>query len=1158
MRPGRVFLAALVAVLLLGAGATLALFTLDLGGLSQPLTRWASEVLQRPLAIDGPVSIRAGRTLKLSASGLRLANVDWGSRSDMLLIGRLTVEIDTASLFRRPVIVRRIGIEGLDLLLERRADGASNWQFAPDATEEKFTWPESLPVVVEGVSLPGARVQFIGPRLDRPLDLRFDTLEQRRVEGGMLGLAGRGSANGEPVALEVRAGPFQALVAGRDFSAALEGSLGELDVGLDLLVDDIARPVATTLDLKIRGPGAEYLTTRFGVRNLGSGPLVMNGSVRPSADGTGVLAELAGEVGQFRIQLRGELADPAEMRKVRTQLELSGPDLGFAGGLAGIDQLPAEPFRLTADVERAGDAVRISDATLTIADSRAEVSGTISQFTALAGNDLRFSFAGSELARFRELLHLPAGVNGAFDISGTVRTGGDAELIDVQSRTALGLLKVSGPLGASPDYHGTRLAFDASGPSLARVGELAGAKGLPAVDFAATGNFEWTADGAVIRQGKMRAGRDNLGLDGRIAREPLGPGTDVTWSLAGPDLRKLGAALRLDGVPAGAFDLRGRLRREPRVSRLDDVRGTVAGASVQLAGRIGDKPKLGTTLDLVIEGPRLEAFASLVPAYRLPGGKFRVAGGLALTPKRIKLTRVQVAAAGAQGTVDADIELPLSAVRGDFRVTAKGRDVSRFLPRLGSARVAAVPFDLRVRGQAQGGAWQLDEAEFNTPGASVTASGKLDWAPDFSATMLKVTAKATDLAAAGRLVALDLPAQEFDVTAEFTGTPTAFKVERATGRLGPTDFDGHLQLDLPEQQRPVLDVDFRSDLLDLTPYLGNAEAAGVTPPGSPSGPVRRRTNPRLIPDTTIPLAWLNRLDGSFAIRANRALVATVALDDLRLSAQLKDGNLALDSLELKAPPDGRLTLRGNIEQQSGGASVRLTASGTRVVLARLSETPAQRAARPRAEIALELAGKGATWRELAQSLDGRLRLTTGAGAVPSRSVSALFGSLWRDLTAAVMPGVAARDTAKVQCLAVFADARDGLVQTSPALVMQAEKVNVIAHGSIDLRTEAINFYLSTAPRRGRVDVTVAEIVNPYMKITGSLADPGVGVDPKGVLFTGGAAVATAGISILAKGVWDRMFRADDPCAVAAAESARLEAGAPAGRKTLIPWPRSKR
>ncbi|MDH5255120.1 MAG: AsmA family protein [Gammaproteobacteria bacterium] len=1156
MRVGRALLAAVAALALLVAAATLAAFTLDLGVLGHPLTRWASDKLQRPLAIDGRVSIRAGRTLRLSAERIRLGNTPWGSRPDMLLVSRLTVEVDAASLFRRPVIVRRIELDGLDLLLERRADGANNWAFGPDTPEDESAWPEELPLVVERVSLPGSRIRFNGPRLDRTLDLRFGSLEQRRAAGSMLELTGRGTANGEPIELEGRAGPFAALVAGRDFGLAFEGRFGELLLGLNLRMDDLARPVNTTLVLKVRGPNADYLASRFGVRNLGSGPLVLDGTVRPAGDGTGVTGELTGEVGQFAIRARGELADPTEMRKLRTQLDISGPDLGFAGGLAGLDGLPPEPFRLTADVERAGELFRINGVTLEIDRGRAEVSGTIRQFTALAGNDLRFSFSGADLARFRDSLRLPPGLTGPFDIAGTLKAGGDAELIDVQSTTTLGTLKVSGPLGARPDYYGTRLAFAAAGPSLARAGELAGLGTLPAVDFAGTGDLEWTAKGAMIRQGQLRAGRIQLKIDGLVARQPLGPGTDVTWSASGPDLRMLTAPWRIEGVPAGAFDLRGRLRREPRVSRLDDVRGTVAGASVRLSGRIADQPKSGTTLDLAVDGPRLEAFAGLVPGYELPGGPFRVAGSLAVTPKRVKLGGMRVAAAGAQGTVDADIELPLSAVRGEFLVTARGTDVARFLPRLGSSPSGTANFDLRVRGRAQGGAWQLDEAEFNTPAGRVTAGGRLDWAPDFSATDLTLTVTAADLAALGRLFALDLPAQPLDLTAGFTGRPAAFRAERVAGRLGTTDFDGRLELDLRE--RPTVDVDFRSELVDLTPYLGEPAPAPATATaaGAP-GPSRRRASPRLIPDTPIPLGWLQRFDGSLAVRADRALFATVALDDLRLAARLKNGKLVLETLELKASPDGRLTFSGAIGPQARGAALRLSASGTRIRLARLDDTAAVRDARPRADLEMALAGEGATWRELAQSLDGTVRVTTGPGAVPAASMNVLFGGLWRDLVATVVPGMGNRDTTNVRCLAAFITATDGVVRTAPAFVMQTERVNVIAHGSADMRTEQLEFYLSTAPRRGRVDVTVAEIVNPYMKITGSLASPGLGVDPKGVLFSGGAAVATAGISILAKGVWDRMFRADDPCAEAAAEAARLESGEPASRKTLIPRPRSR-
>ena len=51
------------------------------------------------LHIDGRVSLRAGRTLRLTADGVRLANAEWGSRAEMLAIGRLTVEVGGALVF---------------------------------------------------------------------------------------------------------------------------------------------------------------------------------------------------------------------------------------------------------------------------------------------------------------------------------------------------------------------------------------------------------------------------------------------------------------------------------------------------------------------------------------------------------------------------------------------------------------------------------------------------------------------------------------------------------------------------------------------------------------------------------------------------------------------------------------------------------------------------------------------------------------------------------------------------------------------------------------------------------------------------------------------------------------------------------------------------
>ena len=53
--------------------------------------------------------------------------------------------------------------------------------------------------------------------------------------------------------------------------------------------------------------------------------------------------------------------------------------------------------------------------------------------------------------------------------------------------------------------------------------------------------------------------------------------------------------------------------------------------------------------------------------------------------------------------------------------------------------------------------------------------------------------------------------------------------------------------------------------------------------------------------------------------------------------------------------------------------------------------------------------------------------------------------------------------------------------------------------------------------------------NPYVQLVGTLAAPRLAVDEAGVLITGGAAVATGGLSLLARGLWDRLSKAGDAC-----------------------------
>ena len=72
--------------------------------------------------------------------------------------------------------------------------------------------------------------------------------------------------------------------------------------------------------------------------------------------------------------------------------------------------------------------------------------------------------------------------------------------------------------------------------------------------------------------------------------------------------------------------------------------------------------------------------------------------------------------------------------------------------------------------------------------------------------------------------------------------------------------------------------------------------------------------------------------------------------------------------------------------------------------------------------------------------------------------------------------------------------------------------------------------------------SAGELLNPYIKIGGTLAEPRLMTDTSGALISGGAAAATGGLSIVGKSLWDRLSRSGDPCGDLAAEAKASLAG----------------
>jgi hypothetical protein len=107
-----------------------------------------------------------------------------------------------------------------------------------------------------------------------------------------------------------------------------------------------------------------------------------------------------------------------------------------------------------------------------------------------------------------------------------------------------------------------------------------------------------------------------------------------------------------------------------------------------------------------------------------------------------------------------------------------------------------------------------------------------------------------------------------------------------------------------------------------------------------------------------------------------------------------------------------------------------------------------------------------------------------------------------------------------------ADIVNGGVEVTPML-LQTQKVTVVAKGTLDLHTEKLTLDFDTRPRKG-IGVSPGMFTNPFIRLEGTLTEPRLAMGAKGVR-SGAFAAVTGGLSVLAGGFIDRLKGEADMC-----------------------------
>lgn len=380
------------------------------------------------------------------------------------------------------------------------------------------------------------------------------------------------------------------------------------------------------------------------------------------------------------------------------------------------------------------------------------------------------------------------------------------------------------------------------------------------------------------------------------------------------------------------------------------------------------------------------------------------------------------------------------------------------------------------------------------------------------------------------LASLELTLPEIAFTAALVAkiVPEQIVLDAIDTSFGKSDLSGSLQVGLGEK----MDVkgELTSKLLDLTPFTSDEEGVGTEEGASKAVEEvagKQKKNRYVFVEEPLELEVLNSMDVDLQATINKLRSRDGHLRDVVTRVVLKDGDLHLTN-RFSGEGEGR-SVNDIKFTTSGGETAQLDmlvkVRDFRVNL--LSGEDAGRDTLPPLDITADLQATGKSPRALAASSNGRVLVTLGKGKVESGVAGRISGDIIGQLFSALNPFSKEDKYNVLECMVLGLELNSGKADIT-GMLFETEKIKAMGEGGIDLNDETLAIEFETQPRSG-FGISADMFVTPFIKLSGTLASPALGVNKQGVLLKGTAAVATLGLSLLAEGAAGRAAGTKDRC-----------------------------
>src|SRR5918994_114943 len=339
IRRALIWVASVFCVILIAAFIFIA--TLDWNKAKPYITAAVSNATGRQFSITGDLKVDLGWNSRITASEIQFENASWSKHPKMAEVGSFDAEIDVWQLLTKfRLILPTVTVSKPKVILEKRADGAANWEFRAASAVTPVPEKRTEFPVIQKLTIEDGTVLFDNQETKARLEL---TLKQAQATGFLqepVKLTAQGTYQKQPMSLSLEGGSYDNLRSSQEpYPLKIDLAVGKLKATIDGKLIEPLQMKGEDVVLDIQGDNLANLFPLLRLVFPATPPYRLKGHLKHEAD-LWSFSNFSGRVGDS--DLSGNIQVDTEPKRHVMKADLISnlldfEDLaGFIGGKPGM------------------------------------------------------------------------------------------------------------------------------------------------------------------------------------------------------------------------------------------------------------------------------------------------------------------------------------------------------------------------------------------------------------------------------------------------------------------------------------------------------------------------------------------------------------------------------------------------------------------------------------------------------------------------------------------------------------------------------------------------------------------------------------------------------------------------------------------------------